>query len=239
MVTRSRELVLQSICTVSNYEYILAFIFGQSGEFHYEVRATGILSTSPIEQGLSVPWGTVVHPGVLAAHHQHIFSLRIDPAVDGHSNKVVYEEAHALPRDPETNPHGVGYVTSETELTRSTGINTDFESNRVFKIQHTSKKNPINNKNVGYKIQVPAFQKILADKQSFHYRRAEFADKALYVLRYHENEQFAAGKWTNQCAAWAATGCGDDAAAAAAAARTRSAESCMVRAGGAAAVWRA
>lgn len=198
VITRSRELVLQSICTVSNYEYILAFVFGQSGDFHYEVRATGILSTAPIEQGLSVPWGTVVHPGVLAAHHQHIFSLRIDPAVDGHSNKVIYEEAHVLPRDPTTNPYGTGYITTETEVKRSTGINTDFESNRVFKIQHTSKKNPINNKSVGYKIHAPPFQKILADAASFHSRRAEFADKALYVLKYREGELFAAGRWTNQ-----------------------------------------
>ncbi|KAF4619083.1 hypothetical protein G7Y89_g14764 [Cudoniella acicularis] len=75
-VIRNRELVLQSIITVSNYEYILAFMFNQAGDVMYEVRATGILSTQPIDEGISVPWGTVVHPGVLAAHHQHIFSLR-------------------------------------------------------------------------------------------------------------------------------------------------------------------
>ena len=35
-VVRSRELVLQSIITVSNYEYILAFMFNQAGEMSYE-----------------------------------------------------------------------------------------------------------------------------------------------------------------------------------------------------------
>jgi primary-amine oxidase len=96
--------VLQSIITVSNYEYILAFIFNQAGEMMYEVRATGILSTQPIDEGSSVPWGTVVHDGVLATDHQHIMSLRIDPELDGDvENRLVYEEAHALPRDPKTN----------------------------------------------------------------------------------------------------------------------------------------
>jgi primary-amine oxidase len=71
-VVRNRELVLQSIITVANYEYIMAFMFNQAGELAYEVRATGILSTQPIDEGISVPWGTVVHPGVLAAHHQHV-----------------------------------------------------------------------------------------------------------------------------------------------------------------------
>lgn len=106
-VVRSRELVLQSIITVSNYEYILAFIFNQAAELTYEVRATGILSTQPIDHALDhigVPFGTVIHPGVLATHHQHIFSLRIDPILDGHNNQLVYSEAHAMPLEADLNP---------------------------------------------------------------------------------------------------------------------------------------
>lgn len=198
IVTRSRELVLQSIITVSNYEYILAFIFNQAGEMSYEVRATGILSTAPIDDGVDVPWGTVVHPGVLAAHHQHIFSLRLDPAIDGHENRVVYEEAHALPRHPETNPHGVGYITRETIVSHSSGHNTDPERNRTFKIQNAGARNKVNGKPVAYKIVVPPFQKILADKESWHWKRAEFADNAVYVTKYQEGELWAGGKWTNQ-----------------------------------------
>lgn len=198
VITRSRELVLQSIITVSNYEYILAFVFNQAAEMSYEVRATGILSTAPIDEGVEVPWGTVVHPGALAAHHQHIFSLRLDPALDGHENRVVYEEAHALPRDPETNPHGVGYVTTETVITHSSGHNTDPERNRIFKIQNVGVRNKVNGKLVGYKIVAPPFQKMLADSESWHWRRAEFADRAVYVTRYREGELWAGGKWTNQ-----------------------------------------
>ena len=63
-VTRARVLVVQSIITVANYEYCFAWQFGQAGDVHIEVRATGILSTVPIADGVSVPWGTVVHPGV-------------------------------------------------------------------------------------------------------------------------------------------------------------------------------
>lgn len=196
-VVRNRELVLQSIITVSNYEYILAFQFNQAGEVMYEVRATGILSTQPIDEGISVPWGTVVHPGVLAAHHQHIFSLRVDPMLDGPLNRVVFDEAHAMPRS-DFNPHGVGYTVNETAITTSGGYDLDFDVNRTFKIQNKGVTNPVNGKPVAYKIHVPPFQKMLADKESFHFKRAEFADHNIYVTSYNEDELYAGGKYTNQ-----------------------------------------
>ncbi|KAI9049433.1 hypothetical protein LZ554_006466 [Drepanopeziza brunnea f. sp. 'monogermtubi'] len=196
-VVRSRELVLQSIITVSNYEYILAFQFNQAGELMYEVRATGILSTQPIDEGISVPWGTVVHPGVLAAHHQHIFSLRVDPMIDGPLNRVVYDEAHPMPRS-DFNPHGVGYIVTETPITTSGGYDLDFDANRTFKIQNAGVKNPVNGKPVAYKISAPPFQKMLADRESFHHKRAEFADHNIYVTAYREDELYAGGRYTNQ-----------------------------------------
>lgn len=198
-VVRNRELVLQTILTVANYEYILAFVFNQAAELHYEVRATGILSTQPIDDDVNVPWGTRVHPGVLAAHHQHIFSLRIDPAVDGPLNRLVYSEAAPMPRDDKLNPHGVGYTTKETLVQRSCGLDTAPHLNRTFKIANAlAAPNPINGAAPAYKLSLPPMQPILADRESFHYKRAEFADRALYVTRYRDNELYAAGQYTNQ-----------------------------------------
>lgn len=197
VVARNRELVLQSIITVSNYEYILAFMFNQAGELDYEVRATGILSTQPIDEGVDVPFGTVVHPGVLAAHHQHIFSLRIDPMLDGPLNSLVFDEAHAMPRS-DFNPHGVGYMVNSTTVKESAGLDLDFDVNRTFKIVNPSVKNSINGKPVAYKIHAPPFQKMLADKESYHHKRAEFADHNIYVTKYADGELYSGGKYTNQ-----------------------------------------
>ena len=197
-LTRNRELVVQSILTVSNYEYILAFVFNQAGELGYEVRATGILSTQPVDDGVQVPWGTVVHPGVLAAVHQHIFSLRVDPMIDGHANRLVYDECHALPRD-DFNPHGIGYASRRTLVERSTGLDADPNAARVFQIQNAqAPPNPVNGLPVGYKVVAPPFQKMLAHPSSFHHRRAEFADRDLYVVRHRDGELYAAGRYTNQ-----------------------------------------
>lgn len=197
-VVRQRELVIQSIITVANYEYIMMFIFNQAGEMHYEVRATGILSTQPIDQGIEVPFGTVVHPGVLAVHHQHIFSLRVDPFLDGSTaNRLVYDEAHAMPRS-QFNPHGVGYTVHETVVQKSGGYDLDSSVNRLYKIQNAASRNPVNGKPVAYKIMLPPFQYILSDKESFNHKRAEFADHNIYAVKYRDGELYAGGKYTNQ-----------------------------------------
>jgi len=117
--------------------------------------------------------------------------------IDGHHNRLVYDEAHPMPRSS-FNPHGVGYAVKSTTVAHSSGLDLDYDVNRTFKIQNASVRNPINNKQVAYKIHAPPFQKMLADKQSFHYRRAEFADHNIYVTSHRDGELYAGGKYTNQ-----------------------------------------
>ncbi|KAH7627784.1 copper amine oxidase [Sordaria sp. MPI-SDFR-AT-0083] len=218
VVTRQRELVLQTILTVSNYEYILSFVFNTSADLAYEARATGILSTQPVDLDLSHtphPYGTIVHPGVLAGYHQHFFSLRIDPMLStssapilspstGPRNAIAYEECIPLPFDPSNpsanthNPHGTGYTLTTTPITTTGGYDLSPSTGRVFKILSPSSHNPINNHPAGYKLHIPSMQPILAHPSSFHHKRAEFADHSVYVTKYREGELYAGGKYTNQ-----------------------------------------
>jgi primary-amine oxidase len=202
VVARSRILVLQTIITVSNYEYIFAFHFGQDATLNYEVRATGILSTVPseVEPEENVPYGTRVAPGVLAPYHQHLFSLRIDPALDGHANSIVIEESKALAVDDPAvhNDYGIGYVTESSYVDREGGHDLDFTKNRIFKIVNENKVNPMTQTPVGFKL-LPAYsQLLLADPRSYHARRSEFAQHAVWVTRYEDNDHFPAGKYTMQ-----------------------------------------
>ncbi|OJJ81157.1 amine oxidase [Aspergillus glaucus CBS 516.65] len=199
-VVRNRQLVLQIICTVANYEYIFAYIFDQAANVELEVRATGILSTVPFDNhnGETVPWGTNVGPGVMAPFHQHMFSLRIDPAIDGYNNTIYYEDSIPLPEDDETNPYGVGYITNQTTLCTSGTADTDISRHRVFKIRNDSIKNPITYKPVAYKLMTAPSQMMLASKKSLGWQRAMFASKPIWVTKYRDEELFAAGEFTNQ-----------------------------------------
>ncbi|KAK4157368.1 copper amine oxidase [Chaetomidium leptoderma] len=203
-MTRSRVLVLQTIITASNYEYIFLFYLGQDASIHYEVRATGILSTAPINLSTpTVPFGTVVAPGVMAPFHQHLFCLRIDPAIDGHTNSLVVEESHPLPLHPkEKNPHGVGYTTTQTYTPHETGLDLDHRVNRVFKMVNEHVRHPVTGTPVGFKL-VPCYsQPLLAHPSSWHAKRSEFGAHAVWVTRYNHEEEdeemFPAGRFTMQ-----------------------------------------
>jgi primary-amine oxidase len=85
-----------------------------------------------------------------------------------------------------------------TQVTTSGGYDLDIQKNRVFKIKNMSSHNEVNGKAKGYKIMVPDFQKMLAAEDTFHHKRAEFADHNIYVTKYRPNQLYAAGQYTNQ-----------------------------------------
>lgn len=197
---RNRQLVVQMICTVANYEYIFAFIFDQAANIELEVRATGILSTVPFDNekpGSTVPFGTNVGPGVMAPFHQHMFSLRVDPAVDGFKNTVYYEDSVPLPEGPD-NPFSVGYTTEPTVMKTSGTANTSVDRHRVFKIRNDSIINPVTYQPVAYKLQTAPSQMMLARPHTFGVKRAGFATKPIWVTKYQDDELYAAGEFTNQ-----------------------------------------
>ena len=198
-VVRNRQLVVQMICTVSNYEYIFAWVLDQTGGVELEARATGILSTSPIGEGETVPWAIKVGEGVVAPYHQHVFSLRIDPAIDGHDNTVFYEDTVRFgPGSRYEDPFGVAYTTQSTVLDKAGFAECDVSKSRVFKIRNDNVINKISGKPVAYKIQTLPSQRMLADPESFNFRRAQFAAHDIWVTKYQDDELYAAGEMTNQ-----------------------------------------
>lgn len=163
------------------------------------MRATGILSTGAIDPGVSVPWGTVVHDRVLAQHHQHLLSLRIDPAIGSYEvgNSLAFSECHPMAVDA-LNRHGNGYVSSMTVVEKPGGLDLDSSKSRVYYMQNPRMLNPVNHLPISYKIQAPPMQRILAHPDSYHFKRAEFGDHSIYLTKYNHDELFSGGKYTNQ-----------------------------------------
>ncbi|OJJ67133.1 hypothetical protein ASPBRDRAFT_34445 [Aspergillus brasiliensis CBS 101740] len=197
-VVRKRQLVLQSIITVANYEYIFMWYFDQSGELTYETRATGILSTQPIDKDATAPWGTRVADGVMAPNHQHIFNLRIDPAVGGHKNSFASTDTVPLPWDEDLNPLGHGFVTQESILDRAGTVEDDVSKGRVFKILNENIQNPVSLTPIGYKLVPYRSQMLLARPGSWHWRRSEFCESPIWVTKYKYRQLFPSGDYTNQ-----------------------------------------
>jgi Cu2+-containing amine oxidase len=97
-------------CCSTPQEYGMFWYFYLDGTIQLEMKLTGILSTSVTDlTNKDLPFGITVAPGVVASNHQHLFCMRIDPAVDdeqGGKGLVVAEvNAEPLPFGPD-NPHG-------------------------------------------------------------------------------------------------------------------------------------
>lgn len=198
VVTRMRELVVQFIITLANYEYVFAYKLDTAGGITLEVRATGIVSVVNIDPGKTSEYGNVVSSGILAQNHQHIFAARLDPAIDGHNNTILHEESHTAPWDPTTNPNGNFYEIRKTIVHRSSGLDAAPQHNRIFKIVNPNIKNPVSQNPVGYKFAPPATQKLLAHPGSIQANRALFTNHHVWVTKYHDNELYAAGRFTMQ-----------------------------------------
>lgn len=198
VVTRDRELVVQFIITLANYEYIFAYKFDQSGGINVETRATGILNVVNIDAGKVSDYGTVVSGGVLAQNHQHIFCVRIDPAIDGFDNSVVVEESHRVPMNAATNPNGNLYQVTKRTMERAGWLDAAPELNRTIKMINPHKKNPISGNPVCYKFTPLATQTLLADPESVQARRAQFAQHHVWVTKHRDGELYAGGRYTLQ-----------------------------------------
>ncbi|KAF2790262.1 copper amine oxidase-like protein [Melanomma pulvis-pyrius CBS 109.77] len=198
VVSRMRELVVQFIITLANYEYVFAYKLDTAGGITIEVRATGIVSVVNIDPGKTSDYGNVVSGGVLAQNHQHIFATRIDPAIDGHNNTVLHEESHSAPWDKVTNPNGNFYEIRKTVVNRSSGHDAAPEHNRTFKIINPNKRNPLSGNPVGYKFVPPPTQKLLAAPGSIQAQRALFTNHHVWVTKYRDDELYAAGRFTLQ-----------------------------------------
>ncbi|KAI3620148.1 hypothetical protein CBS9595_002115 [Malassezia furfur] len=198
-VVRRRQLQLQTIITVANYEYCFYCNFDQSGEIAFDVLATGILSTTPVDPDNKNPceFGTRVGHGVLGPYHQHIFNLRIDPCIDGDGNSLQVVDSVPMPLD-KYNPYGIGYRTESRTVKESGTEDLDVSKGRVFKIINPNKINPTSLLPVGYKLVPIVSQMMIAHPTSWHARRSNFGDHPIWVTKYKEGELFASGVYTNQ-----------------------------------------
>jgi primary-amine oxidase len=204
---RARELVISSISTVVNYEYLFYWRLKQDGSIEFNIKLSGELSTnllSAAEEPSRPHHGVMVTPNVNAQIHQHMFCARLDMAVDGFDNVVSEVDVVPVQVDPMKNPWGNAFVPVETilESEKAAIRMADATKARVWKIAHASKTNPINGKSTAYKLvpftRGPAQPIMLTDPSSAVSKKGAFANANLWVTPYTEEERFPAGEYTPQ-----------------------------------------
>jgi len=198
-VRRMRRMVVSSHITVANYEYLLYWRFYQDGNIECEVRATGLMVTTPFASEDEPPaTGTVVDERTYAPFHQHFLVARLDLDVDGDDNTVMEMESEALPMSGE-NPHGLALVTRSTPVRSEAESARDFDwgSQRYWKVVNPNRTNA-HGTNTAYKLVPSASIPVLMDPEAPQYRRAPVIGHTLWVTRHHDDERWPAGDHPTQ-----------------------------------------
>ena len=202
-VRRQRRLVVSSIYTVGNYEYAFYWYLYLDGTIQLEVKLTGIVQPMAVAAGAGpaeLGNANLVAPQVAAPHHQHLFCVRLDMAVDGATNTVTEVDVEPDPPGPD-NPEGNGFHAVSTVLQReSEGRRLiDPGRSRTWRVSNPTTTNGLGQP-TAYKLVPAASPTLHARPESWVARRAGFATANLWVTRYDPDERFAAGRYPSQSA---------------------------------------
>ena len=197
-VRRSRRLVVSTVHTVGNYEYGFFWYLYLDGTIQMEVKLTGIIAASAIEDGAERPdMAPLVAPNVTSPIHQHLFCFRLDFNIDGTENSVYEVEAEPIPID-ENNPHGTAFRAKTTLLESEQQAQRDCypQRSRYWKVVNPKRHNGLG-KPVAWKLLPAATPTLLADENSVIAKRAGFARHNLWVTKFEEGVFNAAGDYPN------------------------------------------
>ncbi|ODV61269.1 amine oxidase [Ascoidea rubescens DSM 1968] len=192
IVTRATKLVISQIYTAANYEYCLYWNFMQDGTIQLEVKLTGILNTYVCDENeVTDPFGTKVYPMVNAHNHQHLFSLRVHPRIDGDGNSAATVDAASYepPLGSPENMYGNGFYAKKTVFKTVKDSLTNYESStgRSWDIFNPKSIHPYSGKPATYKLVSTHCPPLLCKPGSLVSKRAPWADKSVQVVPFKED----------------------------------------------------
>lgn len=198
-VRRMRRFVVSFHATVANYEYIVYWRFYQDGNIECEVRATGIMVTTPYDGAAGAPvTGTKVDNTTYAPIHQHFIVARLDLDVDGETQTVMEVDSEVVPIGPD-NPHGLAVRTVATPVRSEAEAGRDFswERQRGWKVINPNATNA-HGDHPAYKLvpsaSIPAFM----EPGTPQFERAPVIGHTVWVTANHPDERWPAGVYPTQ-----------------------------------------
>ncbi len=198
-VRRMRRLVISAHATVANYEYLIYWRLYTDGNIECEIRATGIMVTTPLSPGQATPaTGTLVDHRTYAPFHQHFLVARLDLDVDGPTNSVLEVDSFAPQISPE-NPYGLALQTRSTVISSEaeSGRDFDFGAQRTWKVSNPRRVNAMGAP-VAYKLVPGAALPALMAPGTPQYLRAPVIGHTLWVTRHHDDEKWPCGDYPTQ-----------------------------------------
>jgi len=183
---------------VGNYEYACNWYFMMDGSIEFEMKATGILNTVGAHPGVE-KHGVEVSSGVCGQLHQHLFTAKLDMAVDGDANTVVEVDSVREPMGSDANPYGNAFYTKETVIASEieSARNCNQDSFRFWKFTNPSAKNAMGGP-TAYKLESKNSVKPMAWPESPVGKRMAIYYNDLWITAYNREHRSPCGEFMHQ-----------------------------------------
>lgn len=198
------ELVVRTVPTVGNYDYVVDHVFTQRGELRVDVGATGIDAVKGVETArMSDPtaeedtrYGALVAPNLVAVHHDHYISFRLDLDVDGPENTLM--RGRITPTEVD-GPRTSIWTLEEAPVAEEGPIGADAHGAgpESWTVVNPNRETALGH-NPGYQIEAGHGAVSLLSPEDHTQRRAAFSAAPLWLTTHRPEEQFAAGDYPNQ-----------------------------------------
>ena len=203
---RARELVMFFVATIGNYDYAVNYVFKQDGSLEVDLALSGIMLAKGVKEKradekhsmMSETTGHLVAENIVAPHHQHFFSFRLDFDVDGPQNSITEMNTAAM-RAGTTNPYLNAFVMRESILKTENEAQRkmDLQAARVWTVTNFSAKDSLGH-HTSYILVPGANASPYIAPQSLVRKRAQFINNHFWATRYNSQELYAAGVYPNQ-----------------------------------------
>jgi primary-amine oxidase len=199
------ELVLRSIASIGNYDYVIDWVLNEAGVIRIDVGATGIDQVKGVTaRDMADPsarrdtaYGTLVAPHLTAVNHDHFLSFRLDVDIDGQGNTLVRQKLVPDCLGAGNDRQSLWRVIDETVTEEGPPEGAAHGGAEIWRVVNPNLTNALG-QHPGYELRPGHSVTSMLSPDDFPQRRAGFTAAPLWITAYDPKELYAAGPYPNQ-----------------------------------------
>ncbi len=203
------ELVVRFVIWLGNYDYVVDWVFTDTGTLKGRVGATGIVQvkavasedTASASAEADTAYGRLILPHTVAVNHDHYFNFRLDVDIDGTANALHIDRLRAIEPDPQqtgTPLTSIWHIETQVARTESDAqLTIDPQRPALWRVTNPGRRNEVGNP-VSYHLRPGNAGVPLVDRETLPQTRAGFTNHHLWVTPYAADERYPAGDYPNQ-----------------------------------------
>lgn len=178
------ELVMRTIPSLGNYDYIIDWVLTPAGAIRIDVGATGIDAVKAVAGAKAGE--ELIAPNRVGVDHDHFLSFRLDLDIDGTANTVVRRRLV---------PDGGRWHAVDSPVTREGALGRAMpDGAEIWRIVNPTRTNSLG-EHPAYELRMGHSVTSLLRPDDPAQRRAAFSAAPLWVTAYDRTELYAAGSY--------------------------------------------